>query len=216
MILETRMRYIYIALLSISVLFGLPQNGWAKGAVKVTPDITKTLKRIEAYLDNIKTLQAEFLQISSNGESASGEILLSRPERLRIEYAPPTPVLIVANGKYLSYVDTELKQVNHIPVADTPAAFLLRDDFSLTSGELALTGFEQGANTIRVSMVQTKDPLAGELTLVLTDEPTVLRKWSIVDAQGIVTDLTLINARFDFPISDDRFATNFPGLDLGR
>lgn len=216
MILETRMRYIYIALLSISILFGLPQNGWAKGAVKVTPDITKTLKRIEAYLDNIKTLQAEFLQISSNGESASGEILLSRPERLRIEYAPPTPVLIVANGKYLSYVDTELKQVNHIPVADTPAAFLLRDDFSLTSGELALTGFEQGANTIRVSMVQTKDPLAGELTLVLTDEPTVLRKWSIVDAQGIVTDLTLINARFDFPISDDRFATNFPGLDLGR
>ncbi len=216
MIIETRMKYIYIALLSISVLFWLPQNSWAEGTVKVTPDITKTLKRIEAYLDSIKTLQAEFLQISSNGESASGEILLSRPERLRIEYAPPTPVLIVANGKYLSYVDTELKQVNHIPVADTPAAFLLRDDFSLTSGDLALTGFEQGANTIRVSMVQTKDPLAGELTLVFTDEPTVLRKWSIVDAQGIVTDLTLINARFDFPISDDRFVTNFPGLDLGR
>jgi len=210
------MRYFYIALLSISVLFGLPQNSGAGSSVTVTPDITKSLKRIEAYLDSIKTLQAEFLQISSNGESASGEILLARPERLRIEYAPPTPILIVANGKYLSYVDTELKQVNHIPVADTPAAFLLRDNFSLTSGDLALTGFEQGGNTIRVSMVQTKDPLSGELTLVFTDEPTVLRKWSIVDAQGIVTDLTLINARFDFPIPDDRFATNFPGLDLGR
>ena len=182
----------------------------------VTPDITKSLKRIEAYLDSIKTMQAEFLQISSNGESASGEILLARPERLRIEYAPPTPVLIVANGQYLSYVDTELKQVNHIPVEDTPAAFLLRKNFSLTGGDLALTNFEQGGNTIRVSMVQTKDPLAGELTLVLTDEPMVLRKWSIVDAQGIVTDLTLINARFDFPISDDRFITSFPELDLGR
>ena len=210
------MRYFYIALLSVSVLIGLPQKNWAASSITVTPDITITLKRIEAYLDSIKTMQAEFLQISSNGESASGEILLARPERLRIEYAPPTPVLIVANGKYLSYVDTELQQVNHIPVADTPAAFLLRENFSLTDGDLALTNFEQGANTIRVSMVQTKDPLAGELTLVFTDEPTVLRKWSIVDAQGIVTDLTLINARFDFPISDDRFATSFPGLDLGR
>jgi len=216
MIIETRMRYFYIALLSVSVLIGLPQKNWAASSITVTPDITITLKRIEAYLDSIKTMQAEFLQISSNGESASGEILLARPERLRIEYAPPTPVLIVANGKYLSYVDTELQQVNHIPVADTPAAFLLRENFSLTDGDLALTNFEQGANTIRVSMVQTKDPLAGELTLVFTDEPTVLRKWSIVDAQGIVTDLTLINARFDFPISDDRFATSFPGLDLGR
>jgi outer membrane lipoprotein-sorting protein len=216
MIIETRMRYIYIALLSLSVLFGSPDTSRAASSVTVTPDITNSLKRIEAYLDSIKTMQAEFLQISSNGESASGEILLARPERLRIEYAPPTPVLIVANGKYLSYMDTELKQVNHIPVEDTPAAFLLRKNFSLAGGDLALTNFEQGGNSIRVSMVQTKDPLAGELTLVLTDEPMVLRKWSIVDAQGIVTDLTLINARFDFPISDNRFITSFPELDLGR
>jgi len=216
MIIETRMRYIYIALLSLSVLFSSPDTSRAASSVTVTPDITKSLKRIEAYLDSIKTMQAEFLQISSNGESASGEILLVRPERLRIEYAPPTPVLIIANGKYFSYVDTELKQVNHIPVEDTPAAFLLRKNFSLTEGDLALTNFEQGGNTIRVSMVQTKDPLAGEFTFVLTDEPMVLRKWSIVDAQGIVTDLTLINARFDFPISDDRFITSFPELDLGR
>lgn len=216
MILETRMRYLYAALLSLFVSLGMPDSSSAANAVEVTPDITKSLKRIETYLDSIKTLQAEFLQISSNGESANGEILLSRPERLRIAYAPPTPVLIVANGKYLSYVDTELQQVNHIPVADTPAAFLLRENFSLTDGDLALTNFERGANTMRVSMVQTKDPLAGELTLVFTDEPIVLRKWSIVDAQGIVTDLTLINARFDFPIPDERFATDFPGLDLGR
>ena len=210
------MRYIYIALLSLSALFGLPDISRAASSVTVTPDITNSLKRIEAYLDSIKTMQAEFLQISSNGESASGEILLARPDRLRIEYAPPTPVLIVTNGKYLSYMDTELKQVNHIPVEDTPAAFLLRKNFSLAGGDLALTNFEQGGNSIRVSMVQTKDPLAGELTLVLTDEPMVLRKWSIVDAQGIVTDLTLINARFDFPISDNRFITSFPELDLRR
>jgi len=170
--------------LVLSVLsVGVP-NTRAASAVTVTPDITKTLKRIETYLDNIKTLQAAFLQVSSNGETARGEILLARPHRLRIEYAPPTPILIVADGKYLSYVDTELEQVNHIPVADTPAAFLLRDNFSMTDGALALTDFEQTANTIRISMVQTQAPLAGEFTLVFTDQPMALRKWSIIDAQG--------------------------------
>ncbi len=188
----------------------------AADAVRITPDIEASLKKAEAYLDNIKTMQAEFLQISSNGETTTGDILLSRPKNLRIEYDPPTPILIIANGEYLSYVDKELKQVNHIPLEDTPAAFLLRDSFSFTDGKLVVTGFEKAANTIRISVVQRKDPLAGELTLVFNDNPMVLRKWVIIDAQGIITDLTLTNARFDFPIPDSKFLSNFPEFDLNR
>lgn len=188
----------------------------AEGAINITPEIQAALEKAETYLESIKTLQAEFLQISSNGETATGEILLSRPKNLRIEYAPPTPILIVASGEYLSYVDKELKQVNHIPLEDTPAAFLLREDFSFTDGTLNVTGFEKGANTVRISVVQARDPLAGELTLVFTENPMVLRKWVIIDAQGVITDLTLINSRFDFPIPESRFLAVFPELDLGR
>ncbi|WNK00248.1 outer membrane lipoprotein carrier protein LolA [Thalassospiraceae bacterium LMO-JJ14] len=196
--------------------FAAPRTVMAEGAINITPEIDASLKKAEAYLESIKTLQAEFLQISSNGETATGEILLSRPKNLRIEYAPPTPILIVASGEYLSYVDKEMKQVNHIPLDDTPAAFLLRENFSFTDGALSVTGFEKGANTIRISVVQAKDPLAGELTLVFTENPMVLKKWVIIDAQGVITDLTLINSRFDFPIPENRFLAVFPELDLGR
>ncbi len=196
--------------------FAGPSTLSAADAVTITPEIEASLKKAEAYLDDIKTMQAEFLQISSNGETTTGDILLSRPKNLRIEYDPPTPILIVANGEYLSYVDTELKQVNHIPLEDTPAAFLLRDSFSFTDGKLVVTGFEKAANTLRISVVQRKDPLAGELTLVFNDNPMVLRKWVIIDAQGIMTDLTLTNARFDFPIPDSKFLGNFPEFDLNR
>jgi outer membrane lipoprotein-sorting protein len=214
------MRYVlkYLALCcAIAVLtLAQPRPVLAEGAVKMTPEIQDVLKKAEGYLENIKTMQAEFLQISSNGETQSGEILLSRPNNLRIEYAPPSPILIVANGKFLSYLDKELKQVNHIPVEDTPAAFLLRENFSFTDGALTVTGFERGANTVRISVVQTKDPLAGELTLVFTENPMVLRKWVIIDAQGIITDLTLINTRFDFPIPESRFLSSIPELDMNR
>ena len=62
-------------------------------------------------------------------------------------------------------------------------------------------------------MVQSSDPLAGELTLVLSNNPMVLRKWTIVDAQGVVTSLTLVNPRFGFPIPDDQFIASFPEFD---
>lgn len=204
-----------IAAVAVLALTG-PAPLAAADAVRITPEIEASLKKAEAYLDSIKTMQAEFLQISSNGETTTGHILLARPKNLRIEYDPPTPILIIANGEYLTYVDKELKQVNHLPLEDTPAAFLLRDSFSFTDGKLVVTGFEKAANTVRISVVQRKDPLAGELTLVFNDNPMVLRKWVIIDAQGIITDLTLTNARFDFPIPDSKFLSNFPEFDLNR
>lgn len=206
------MKRIFALFAVLLIALAAPVDGYAATPIKITPEIEKGLEKAEAYLEDIKTMQAEFLQISSTGETSSGELWLSRPNNLRIEYKPPTPILIVANGEFLSYVDTELKQVNHIPLEDTPAAFLLRDDFSFLDGELTVTGFERRANTMRISVVQTKDPLAGELTLVFMENPMVLRKWVIKDAQGVVTELTLVNARFDFPIPEQRFLERIPNF----
>lgn len=169
------------------------------------------LKKIETYLDGIRTLQSPFLQVSSNGQQAQGMLFLSRPGKLRIDYEPPTPVVILANTSYLSYFDTELKQVTHLPIDDTPAAFLLRDHFSFTSGDVVVTDYHRGAGTTRVTLVQQGDPLAGRLTLVLAEEPMLLRKWTVVDAQGIVTDVTLLSPRFDYPVPASTFEFTLPG-----
>ncbi len=202
-------------ILSVALLGGI-HTASAANAIKITPEITAVLGTAEHYLDNIKTLQADFLQISSTGETSTGKFLLARPSNLRIDYAPPTPIVIIANSEFLSYIDTQLKQVNHVPLEDTPAAFLLRDKFSFTDGKLSVTGFERAANTIRISLVKTKDPLAGQLMLVFTENPMVLRKWVVTDAQGTIVDFTLINPRFDFPVPENAFLKNLPQFDLGR
>ena len=194
-----------------------PQPAFAQAQpIEITPEIAGTLERVSTYLEDIDTMRAEFLQISSTGEQAEGTIELVRPRHLRIDYKPPTPILVIANGKYLSYVDKELQQVNHVPIDETPAGFLLRENFDFQGGDLRVTGFERAANALRVSVVLAKDPLAGELTLVFSEDPMVLRKWVIVDAQGTVINVTLINARFGVDIPDTRFKTDFPMFDLGR
>lgn len=193
----------WCGLVLAGLLLAVPAH--AVTPIKITPEIRAGLDRAGKYLDDITTMQSDFLQISSTGETAEGTIYLERPKRLRIEYKPPNPVLIVANGSYLSYIDTELKQVQHIGLEDTPVAFLLRENFSFTEDDIILTGYERAGNAIRISMVQKRDPLAGEMTMIFSDEPTVLRKWVVVDAQGVVTNVTLVNPRFGFPMPDVNF-----------
>jgi outer membrane lipoprotein-sorting protein len=162
------------------------------------------IARIEAYLNAIGTMQARFLQVSSDGGYAEGDFYLSRPGRLRIAYDPPVPVLIVANGRHLIYFDEKLNQVSYLGLDSTPAGILVDDRVSL-SGRLTVTGFERGEQVLRVTLVQTDDPLAGNITLVLGDRPMVLKKWAVEDAQGLTTTVSLFAARTGVPLNPDLF-----------
>jgi len=198
---------IALALLLAAALPGLAIAAKAKPAViaPIGADDRTHLKDIEKYLDGIKTMQSPFLQISSTGEQAQGMLYLSRPGRLRINYEPPVPVIIIANTSYLSYIDTEIKQIQHLPIDDSPASFLLRENFSFSADGVVVSDYAKGAGATRVTLVRSKDPLAGRLTLVFSERPIQLRKWTVVDAQGVVTDVTLLNPRFDFPLPANLF-----------
>lgn len=168
------------------------------------------IERIEAYLNRIKTVRAEFLQASSNGELAKGELYISRPGRLRIEYEPPVPILVVADGTFLIYNDRELNQVSYIPLGASPAGILLQDSISLSNGDLTVTGFERENGTFQVTLVRTNSPMEGSLTLVLTDTPLTLRKWAVTDAQGIVTNVSLVRAKFGTQLDPELFRFKNP------
>ncbi len=62
----------------------------AADAVPALSEADRTdLARIEAYLNGLTTMQARFLQFSSDGCYAEGHIYVERPGRMRIEYDPP-------------------------------------------------------------------------------------------------------------------------------
>jgi len=168
--------------------------------------------RIQAYLNRIKTVRAQFLQASSNGEVAKGDVYISRPGRLRIEYQPPVPILIVADGTFLIYHDRELNQVSYIPLGSSPAGILLEDRISLTGGDLTVTDFRQEKGTFQITMVRTDNPTEGSLTLVFTDNPLTLRKWAVTDAQGIVTNVTLVQTKFGVPLDPELFRFRNPKI----
>ena len=168
------------------------------------------LARIEEYLNGIRTVQSSFSQHSSNGERAEGQLYLSRPGKLRVEYQPPVPILVVADGTFLVYYDRDLEQVSYIPLASTPASILLDEQISLSGGTLTVTGFERGDDQILVSLVRTDNPGEGSITLVFRKDPLALQQWSVTDAQDIVTVVSLVEPRFDVHLDRKLFVFEDP------
>ena len=168
------------------------------------------LVNIEKYLDELKTMKARFLQISSDGDYSEGTIYLSRPGRMRIEYDPPSPILIIADGSNLIYVDKEINQATAVFLSLTPADLILREKLSFSSRDVLLTGFHRSPGIIRVSLVKADDPLDGQITLVFSDMPLELRKWTVNDAQGVKTTVSLLGSRFAVHLDDSLFDYEMP------
>jgi outer membrane lipoprotein-sorting protein len=155
------------------------------------------LRRIERYLNSIRTLRSRFAQNSSTGEVARGEVYLSRPGRMRVEYQPPVPVLVVADGRFLIYYDRKLEQVSYVPLGSTPASILLEKEISLSDPGLIVAGLERVDDTVAVEIIRKENPGEGSLTLIFRKEPVTLLQWSITDAQGVITVVTLIEPEFN-------------------
>jgi outer membrane lipoprotein-sorting protein len=168
------------------------------------------LARIEEYLNGISTVRAEFVQQSSNGEQARGQLYLARPGRLRIDYQPPVPVLVIADGTFLIYYDRRLEQVSYVPLASTPASILLDDRISLAEDSLIVTGYERAGDLILVTVARASNPGEGSITLSFKENPLQLAEWSVTDAQGIVTLVTLIDPRFGIELDHALFVFQDP------
>jgi outer membrane lipoprotein-sorting protein len=190
-----RLKSTYCFAIILAVLFFTPTvNAETAVPTKLSEKDRADIVRIERYLNDLKTLQARFLQISTKGGVAEGKVYLSRPGKLRFEYDPPTPILIVSSGLVVTYYDRELEQVSEVFLRTTPISFLVREKVAL-SGDVTVTGFERRRGLIRVTLTKTDDPEQGSITLVFTDRPFELRQWVVVDPQSVATTITLNKMR---------------------
>ena len=173
-------------------------------AVALSASDKADVARVEDYLNAMTTLQARFLQVTSSGAYAEGSIYISRPGKLRIEYDPPVPVLMVSAGSWLIYYDKELEQVSFLDIDSTPAGYFVSERIEF-GGEITVTGFERRRGVLRLSLVKTDDPLEGSMTLVFRDRPLALKKWVVTDAQGIETTVSLLGVRSGHDLDPDLF-----------
>jgi outer membrane lipoprotein-sorting protein len=191
----------------------LPQAAAAAAQqAALSPDASAALVRAERYLNDISTLSARFIQISSNGVYAEGTLAVSRPGKLRFEYDPPAPILMIANGLSFLYYDKELEQATYLPLWETPLWFLIRDEVELND-KIRVQEVEQLDNDLRITLADPEAEAAGQVTLVFAEQPFRLIRWELLDAQGIRTEVTLVNPTYGGKVEAKLFDIGTLGLD---
>ena len=162
------------------------------------------IERINTYLNEIKTLRADFLQVATNGEIASGKLYMSRPGKIRFEYKPPSPILILSDGTFLIYIDKHLEGMTHFFLSNSPISFLVKKSVRITD-DTEIISFSQKANIIRIKLAKLNQIDKGTITLNFTNQPFSLRKWVIADAQGVETTVILNNMEKNIALNPELF-----------
>ncbi len=171
--------------------------------------------RIERYLNEVRTLQARFLQIADNGNTAGGTFMMARPGKMKLVYDPPIKDYVVSDGFFVFYWDAELQQQSSQPLGASLADFFLRETIKL-SDDVTVTHIAHQPGALEVSIVQSDDAGKGQLTLVFEDKPLRLQKWRVLDAQGLTTTVALSDLRTGVRFDDGIFIFHDPNLGKRR
>ncbi len=194
----------FAAALALSLgLIGAP-------ALALSPGDANIVAQADAYLDQVATLKAHFLQVAQDGSTAEGTLYLSRPGRMRLDYDPPTPILVVASGGTLVYYDAKLGQVSYVDLDSTLAGVLVQPQVHLDQGALKVESVVRQPGVVYITVDKRDDPRSGRITLVFSESPLQLRQWKVVDAQGQTTTVSLYDAETGIRLADDLFEFHDP------
>jgi outer membrane lipoprotein-sorting protein len=165
------------------------------------------IARIETYLNDQTSITANFLQVAADGSTRTGKAWLQRPGKMRFQYDPPDPQLLVAGFGLLVYRDPDLDQTTNIPLGSTPLGILLAKHVDL-SGSVTVTNVQQEPGEDSISLIRTGKAAEGSLTLVFGTDPLELRQWVVDDAQGRETRVSLYDIAAAGPFPDSLFEYN--------
>lgn len=174
---------------------------------------TADLASVQTHLKAVATMTAGFQQTDRAGKVVNGTLTLKRPGKIRFQYEKGVPILVVSDGRALTFIDYSVKQVQRWPIGNSPLGVLLNPDKDLSRfARVVQTG------DTRLVVVEAKDPKHpeyGTITMAFTKQASapaglMLQGWVMLDSQGNRTTIRLSNQAFNAPVSDEAFKWRDP------
>jgi outer membrane lipoprotein-sorting protein len=167
------------------------------------------LAQVEAHLAASQSMTAQFVQTDSKDHQLSGTLQLKRPGRIRFEYGRGANMLLVANGKTLTFIDYEVGQKSSWAIAKSPLSVLLSGNPDLDRIARILP-----TDDPRVVLVRARDsrrPEFGTMILAFVKAPGApaglrLEGWTAIDAQNKRTTVKLDGQRYNVAVPESAFS----------
>lgn len=180
------------AIAAVPLLSGAGQQAPQRMYNAYTDAQKAELDKVSAYLNSIRTLKSGFVQIGPEGGVDQGELYIEKPGRIRFEYRPPNPLLVVATGGAMYVKNSRLNTRDTYDLSDTPLGLLLNENVDLAHNK-AVMGVEERDGTLVVRARSSNTRNNSNITLVFSLPGMELRQWTIKDNQGGVTTVALQN-----------------------
>jgi outer membrane lipoprotein-sorting protein len=163
------------------------------------------LDRLKSHLSSVQTMTANFSQIDAKGRVANGTLQMKRPGRIRFEYGGGD-VLLVADGKRLTFLDYSVGQKSSWPLSRTPLGPLLSGSPDFNGKAEILPNSND-----RILVARAKSAgQYGQLTLAFLRNASApgglqLYGWTAIDPQNHRTTVKLSNVRFNVAVPESAF-----------
>ena len=185
----SRRAFLGLALAALALIPSAPAV-----ALSLSSEQEQAINGVSDYLNSFQTMQGEFTQISPKGNLSRGVFYISKPGKMRFEYAPPNPFLIVSDGKWLTVKNVKKEKGDQFPLSQTPLRLVLSNKVDILKDTKILDFLEQDG-ILSVTLEDKKNTLgSGQLTLVFDQTRQALQQWVVIDGKGRRTTVTLENA----------------------
>ena len=157
----------------------------------------KTLleSKVESFFHNLNTMEGEFIQVSPSGIVSNGKIFIDLPGKIRLDYTKPNNLLITCKGFWLVIQDRKLQSSNNIPIQHTPFGIFLDKEINFNNKKIILD-LEKKLGIITLNLQLRENIQAGQLTLEFSENPFMLKKWTIKDMVGDETTVLIQKTKF--------------------
>ena len=190
----------------------IPAIGLALAAAPATAQ-ANDITLVERHLAAAQSMTADFVQTDGRGRSLSGTLQLKRPGRIRFEYGRGANMLLVGDGRTLTFVDYEVGQKSAWEIAKSPLSVLLSGNPDLDRIARVVPTKDK-----RILVVRARDarrPEFGTLILGFIRSPAapgglLLQGWTAIDAQNKRTKVSLSNQRYNVAVPESAFSFRDP------
>ena len=162
--------------------------------------VNGTQLKVENFFNSLKSMEADFIQVSPSGKISNGKIYLDLPGKLRIDYKKPNNLLITCKGFWLTIQNRILKTTNNIPLESSPFSILIKKKLNFDN-EFLGTDLKNKSGIISFKITSKTNKKAEALTLEFSEKPFNLKKWIINDIFGEKTTVLIQNAKYNNKLS---------------
>ena len=168
---------------------------------------------VQQHLLGMQSMTAAFVQTDRAGRTLTGTLTLKKPGRIRFQYEKGVPILIVADGGSLWFIDYSVGQKQRWPIKDSPLGILIDPDRNLSRFAHVVPGGDPRVVSVEAS--DPRHPEYGRITLVFARDPAapaglMLQGWVALDSQGNRTTIRLSGQHFNVPVGNNSFRFNDP------